>query len=131
MTKSERWFFAVVTLLGLVWIILERDVKRAGLVFAGVSWLSSGVFVVMYYMRSNWKATPVGRAVFWKIASTFTLLTWIFVNWMFGDAIPFRDAFRKIFYLFFMVALLRLNVVLWRIQRTARESHSKNAQEIS
>ncbi len=117
MTRSDRIKMTIVSVIGIVWILFEHNTQRASLIFLGGLWIESGFFCTIYYFRSNWRATAAGRSMMWVVFSLWTLVTWLFAQWIFKDAIPYRNTLRNVLYLTLMLAYFRLNLVLRRVQR--------------
>jgi hypothetical protein len=88
-------------------------------VMAGLVFLVSGAFIVIYGTRSNWRETAPGQALMFWVASFATLIAMNTVHLATGRY-PGITAVRILVYGFLLVSAIRLVWTLIDIQRNGR-----------
>lgn len=108
------------TAVGSVALAVEPDRDLIGnailVLLASLSW----VFVVVYGLRSSWRATPSGRAVMVLVTCIGAICTQGAVAIFTDYTYPGRDIIRPLLLLGVAVAVLDLLITLVRIQRQER-----------
>jgi len=79
------------------------------------------IFILLYGLRSNWRANHIGRTLFAKsVVLPFVLWYNVLATWWDTD-FPFRQQIRFAIYSLGAVAYLTMVVMLWREQNADRE----------
>lgn len=115
----HRAVMALAATAGIVASIVIDDRKTAALVFLGAVFVFGAYFIVSYGFWSNWRATIVGRAMFWLATSFFSLVAWLMIGWV-APGFPFRDDIRELLYLFFALMFLQMDLTLRSVQKAGR-----------
>ncbi|MGQ9348971.1 putative phage holin [Mycolicibacterium gilvum] len=78
------------------------------------------IFVLLYGIRSNWRANQVGRTLFAKsVVLPFVLWQIVLATWWDTD-FPYRQQVQFIIYSLGAVAYVTMTVLLWREQQSDR-----------
>jgi uncharacterized membrane protein YeiH len=99
-----------------MWEMLET----AGTVLFVLDAVGLAVFVVLYGLRSDWRATEAGRAMMRFVAVLLAIMTAAIVLRFAGDALlvePARLLLRVLLFGALLAGIVHLNVVLLRVQR--------------
>lgn len=91
-------------------------------------WLPSLLYVVLYFLRSKWRATMVGRALMYQSVAFFLVMTVVLIGIWFPD-MPGRATIRLVSYLIMVGTVWRMLVVLRRYQ--AEETTINHAMDIA
>lgn len=118
--RGNHWLLALFALAGLVLAgARARDPGAGTWVFLIVTAAESGAFVLIYGLRSSWRSEAAARAVFWLVASYFTvsagtlaLRLWPRESWAI-------TGIRELGYLALAVAFLNLLLTLIRVIRSS------------
>jgi len=85
------------------------------LLVIAVTALESGLFSLMYGVRSTWRQAPAARAVFWAVLAYFVLATVLLIGFFFPWRFDWFDDVRELAYLGLSVAGLNLVLTLVRV----------------
>lgn len=122
--KFDAWALRLVALMGIVFIIAVRDSRAAIVVFLLATCVESGLFSLIYGIRSKWRSSDPARAVFWIIFSYFALSCHILVSYFWRADYALREDIRQFLYLFMTLAGLNILLTARRLQQfTSREKH--------
>lgn len=120
--KVDSWILRVVGVTGVVFIVAVRDARLATIIFLLATCVESGLFSLMYGLRSQWRSSDAAKAVFWIIFSYFTLSCHILVSYFWRSDYSLREDIRQFLYLFLTLAGLNILLTVRRLQQyTARE----------
>jgi hypothetical protein len=103
------------SLVGLV-ILLAFDAATATRIYIITMTFSALMFAVMYAVRANWRKTGPGRALMYVHASFAALGLQIFLSVFLGTDYPGRTVTRLFLYLALTLALVNMNLTLFRVQ---------------
>lgn len=122
--KIDTWILRVVAFIGIVLIVAIDDARTATIVFLLATCIESGLFSLIYGLRSRWRSSDAARAVFWIIFAYFALSCHILVSYFWRADYSIREELRQFFYLFLTIAGLNILLTVRRFQQfTAREQH--------
>lgn len=101
--------------LGLAWAI---DSPRTGtIIFLAVTAVESGVFSLVYGLRSSWHREPAARAVFWAVLAYFGVAAHLLTLYLWSARFWWTASLRELLYLGLGVAGLNLVLTLGRVLR--------------
>lgn len=102
-------------LLG-VFLVIQIDSPRTGtIVFLAVTAVESGVFSLVYGLRSAWWRADAARAIFWTVLAYFALSSLLLVGFLRPYRYAWFDDLRELLYLGLAVAGLNLVLTLARV----------------
>lgn len=116
--STQRGTTVVTTVFALVGILLviSIDEPRTGtIVFLAVTALESGVFSLVYGLRSDWRREPAARAVFWTVLAYFAVALHLLTMYLWSVRFWWTDDLRELLYLGLAVAGLNLVLTLTRV----------------
>jgi hypothetical protein len=130
-----RWVYAVglagiaVTFLVDGWLDIDyRIAANVSLVY--IATLTTA-FVLLYGLRSNWRANHIGRIFFAK-AVVLPMVLWQIVASVWGDTeYPFRQQIRFLIYSLGALAYLAMVASLWHEQRGDRRRRARERDKAS
>ena len=97
-------------------LVIAIDASRTGTtIFLAVTALESGVFSLIYGLRSDWRGEPAARAVFWTVLAYFALATHLLTLYIWPARFWWTDDLRELLYLGLAVAGLNLVLTLPRV----------------
>lgn len=103
------------TLVG-VYLVIAIDSPRTGtIIFLAVTAVESGVFSLIYGLRSAWWRTAAARAIFWVVFAYFALSSLLLVGFLRPYRYAWFDDLRELLYLGLAVAGLNLVLTLARV----------------
>lgn len=103
------------TLVGL-FLVTQTDSPRTGtIVFLAVTCVESGLFSLIYGLRSAWWREPAARAIFWVVLAYFVLATQLLTMYLSPKRWWWSDDLRELLYLAFAIAGLNLVLTLTRV----------------
>ena len=112
--RAHRWIITAASVIGLVLVVAINNGHAGVVTFLSITAAESGVFVIIYGLRSDWRRVPAARAVFYAVFGYCTVATsqlshavWNYGGWWW-------DNLRELTYLFLAVAGLNLVLVLTR-----------------
>lgn len=120
--SSARLVLAAATALGAGAIWLDPD--HAPRIFLATLAAESWLFVILYWTRSNWRATAAGRAVMRLIGVLAVICTQGTVTLATDASYPGSDIIRPILLLAVTLAVLDMLLTLVQIQRRADERNA-------
>lgn len=113
--RIHRWMLTISTVVGLIMVVTIHDGRVGTITFLSITAAESGLFVLIYGIRSNWRHIPAARAIFWAVlgycgvsASELAHLFWAYDGWW------WTHTTRELLYLFLCIAGLNLVLVLNR-----------------
>lgn len=106
---------ALATLIGLFLVIQTDDPRTGTMVFLAVTCAESGIFSLIYGLRSAWWREPAARAIFWVVLAYFLLATQLLTMYLSPKRWWWSDDLRELLYLAFAVAGLNLVLTLTRV----------------
>lgn len=105
----------VAALIGIA-LVIGIDAPRTGtIVFLCVTALESGVFSLIYGLRSDWRQEPAARAVFWAVLAYFAIATHLITMYVWPQRWWWTDDLRELLYLGLAIAGLNLVLTLVRV----------------
>lgn len=120
--RVDSWILRIVGVAGIVFIVAARDARMSTIVFLMATCIESGLFSLMYGLRSRWRSSDAAKAVFWIIFSYFCLSCHILVSYLWRADYSLREDIRQFLYLFLTLAGLNILLTVRRFQQfTIRE----------
>lgn len=113
-----RTSIAFAALLGIGAIIVLEPDSEARLLVTAMTILA-WMFALSYAVRSQWRATGIGRSVMATTVCLALLGSQLMSRWWFG-AYPWHNEVRAVIVLALTLTILHRLLVLWRIQREER-----------
>ena len=114
-----RRIVAVVGTVAVVWLLGIKDLPEnllGNIMTPGIAVLA-WVFVILYGVRSNWKATQPGRSLMYAMSSLAVYSSQVTVSVWTDSSYPFRSEIRALLYWVLVGTLMNLIVVLLLSQR--------------
>lgn len=124
--KTRRGHDAILTaaaLCGLVMILTVDSPRTGTIVFLAVTAVESGVFSLVYGLRSDWRTQAAARAVFWAVFAYFWVATQLLTMYIWPQRFWWTYDLRELLYLAF--ALAGLNLVLTMMRLLGRRVYAK------
>ncbi len=113
--RGTRTVNVIAALVG-IYAAIEIDNARTGtMVFLAVTAVESGVFSLIYGLRSAWWREPAARAIFWVVFAYFALSSLLFLGFLRPYRYPWWDDLRQLLYLGLAIAGLNLVLTLMRV----------------
>jgi hypothetical protein len=106
---------AVAAAIGIGLVIQTDDPRTGTIVFLAVTCVESGVFSLIYGLRSAWWREPAARAIFWVVLAYFVLALQLLTLYIWPVRFWWTDDLRELLYLAFAVAGLNLVLTLVRV----------------
>lgn len=104
--------------LGGIALVIAVDSPRAGtIVFLAVTAFESGLFCLIYGLRSQWHREPAARAVFWAVLAYFGVAAHLLTMYVWSVRFWWTAPLRELLYLGLAVAGLNLVLTVVRVQR--------------
>ena len=113
-----RWV-VLLGFLACVGVVVVFDPETEVRVLSVAMTVFAWVFVGLYGLRSNWRATDAGRTMMYTGAAWGLLGTYACASWVFGTY-PFRNELRAAVVALLVLTLVHRIAVLWRIQQEDR-----------
>lgn len=101
-------------LFGIVLVIVVDAPRTGTIVFLSVTTLESGLFSLVYGLRSDWRQEPAARAVFWTVFAYFGVAAHLWTLYLWPQRWWWSDDLRELLYLGLAVAGLNLVLTLGR-----------------
>lgn len=99
-----------------IFLVIRVDSPRTGTIwFLIVISIESGVFSLIYGLRSDWRKEPAARAVFWYVLSVFALCAQAITLYASPNRYWWTDDVRELMYMAMAVAGLNLVLTLIRV----------------
>lgn len=112
---GNRIIITLAALAGLL-VAIFIDTPRTGtIVFLIVTAVESGVFSLIYGLRSDWRQAPAARAVFWAVLAYFAVAAHLVTMYVWPRRFWWTDDLRELLYLGLALAGLNLVLVLTRV----------------
>ena len=108
--SKVRIINGIACLLGILAVILIDTPRTGTIVFLIVTTIESGVFSLVYGLRSDWRREPAARAVFWAVFAYFGVAAQLITMYIWPVRFWWTDDLRELLYL--GLALAGLNLVL-------------------
>ena len=108
---------AAALLVGIGLAIAVDSPRTGTTVFLAVTALDSGLFVLIYGLRSKWHREPAARAVFWIVLAYFGLAVHLLAMYVWSHRWWWTDDLRELLYLGLAVAGLNLVLTVVRVLR--------------
>lgn len=112
---GNRILTGTAALVGLLLVILVDHPRTGTIVFLAVTAVESGVFSLIYGLRSDWRAAPAARAVFWAVLAYFGVAAHLLTMYIWPVRFWWTDDLRQMLYLGLALAYLNLVLVLTRV----------------
>lgn len=115
-TRRGNMVINTVAALVGIGLVIGIDSPRAGtIVFLFVTALESGIFSLIYGLRSDWRQEPAARAVFWAVLAYFAITAHLITLYLWPKRFWWTDDLRELLYLGLVVAGLNLVLTLVRV----------------
>ncbi|MCM6778020.1 hypothetical protein NDR87_31005 [Nocardia sp. CDC159] len=121
MIRKNRIVLVIATLLSIAILAVVRDYNTAANIFLGVLAVKCWVFVLLYGIRSDWRATAPGRAIMRLVLCIGLICTQGTVTILTNATYPGRPMVRVILLAGVALAVLDLLVTLVSSQNDERE----------
>jgi hypothetical protein len=105
------------SVVGILLVIIINAPRTGTIVFLAVTAAESGLFSLVYGLRSSWRREPAARAVFWAVFAYFGLASVLIIGFLFPWRFDEFDDVRELTYLGLAVAGFNLLLTLTRILR--------------
>lgn len=105
----------VLAVVGIVLVITVNNARTGTVIFLAVTATESGLFSLIYGLRSAWWKVPAARAIFWTILAYFALSSELLLGFLFPYQFPWFNFVRQLLYLGLSVAGLNLVLTLTRV----------------
>lgn len=103
--------------VGIVLVISVHSPRIGTIVFLAVTAVESGLFVLIYGLRSMWWREPAARAVFWIVLAYCGLAVHLVTLYAWSARWWWTDDLRELLYLGLAVAGLNLVLTVVRVLR--------------
>ena len=113
-----RWVI-LLGFLACVGVVVVFDPNTEVGILSVALMLASWTFVLLYGLRSNWRATDAGRTMMYTGAALGLLSTYACSSWVLGPY-PFRFELRSAVVALLVLTLVHRIAVLWQIQQEDR-----------
>lgn len=122
---GNRIIITAAGIAGLLAVTLIDSARTGTIVFLTVTTIESGVFSLVYGLRSDWRRAPAGRAVFWAVLAYFGVAAQLVTLYIWPQRFWWTDDLRELLYLGLALAGLNLVLVLTRLlgQRVYRREY--------
>lgn len=114
------WVNVIATIVGIILVITVDNPRTGTTVFLAVTALESGLFSLIYGLKSQWHREPAARAVFWAVLAYFAVAAHLLTLYIWPRRFWWTDDLRELLYL--GLALAGLNLVL-TVVRVLRSPH--------
>lgn len=104
-----------------MWLILTAEIETATNAYIVTMTVASGIFVVLYGVRSRWRETQPGRALMYTNLAFFALGLQICFSVLLGTEYWGRGVMRLFLYMSLALTMINLNLTLFRVQNEAIE----------
>lgn len=104
-------------LVGIILVIAVNAPRVGTIVFLAVTAVESGLFVLIYGLRSEWRREPAARAVFWIVLAYFGNAAHLLTLYGWTNRFWWSDDLRELLYLGLAVAGLNLVLTVVRVLR--------------
>lgn len=106
---------SVAAVFGVVLVIAIDRPRDGTVVFLAVTATESGMFSLVYGLRSAWRKSEAARAVFWAVFAYFLLATELLIGFIRPYRYDWFDDVRELLYLGLAIAGLNLLLTLGRL----------------
>lgn len=113
--RGTRVLNAAMAIAGLITIAVIDKPRTGTIIFLAVTSLESGLFSLVYGLRSAWWKLPAARAIFWIVLAYFALSTELLIGFLRPYRYWWFDDVRELLYLTLSIAGLNLVLVLGRV----------------
>lgn len=103
--------------VGIILVIAVESPRIGTIVFLAVTALESGLFVLIYGLRSQWQREPAARAVFWAVTAYFAIAAQLLTMYIWSVRWWWTDDLRELLYLGLAIAGLNLVLTVVRVLR--------------
>lgn len=101
--------------VGIVLVIVVSDTRIGVITFIAVTAVESGVFSLIYGLRSDWREEPAARAVFWAVFAYFGVTAQLLTLYLSPRRWWWSDDLRELLFLGLSVAGLNLVLTVVRL----------------
>jgi len=99
-------------------LVIAVDTPRVGtIVFLAVTTVESGLFTLIYGVKSTWRREPASRAVFWAVLAYFGVAAHLLTLYIWTARFWWSDDLRELLYLGLAIAGLNLVLTVVRVLR--------------
>lgn len=99
-----------------IYLVIVIDSPRVGtILFLTVTCIESGVFSLIYGLRSAWWRVPAARAIFWVVLAYFFMSAQLIQMYLSPRRWWWSDDLRELLYMVFAIAGLNLVLTLTRV----------------
>lgn len=105
-------------LIGLALVVIIDSTRAGTTLFLAVTAAESGIFSLVYGLRSAWWKVPAARAVFWAVLAYFGLSIHLLTLYLWSARFWWTASVRELLYLGLGVAGLNLVLTLGRVLRS-------------
>jgi hypothetical protein len=99
-----------------IYLVIVIDSPRVGtILFLIVTCVESGVFSLIYGLRSAWWRVPAARAIFWVVLAYFFMSAQLIHMYLTPRRWWWSDDLRELLYMAFAIAGLNLVLTLTRV----------------
>lgn len=117
--RGTRLVNLAALVVGIVLVIAVDKPRTGTIVFLAATSLESGLFSLIYGLRSQWHRSAPARAVFWAILAYWGVATHTLTLYLWSARFFWTNAVRELLYL--GLALAGLNLVLTVVRVLRRE----------
>lgn len=105
--RGRRLLNITALVVGIAAMLLIEDSRTGLIVFLASTCVESGLFCLVYGLRSDWRSAAAARAVFWAVLGYFFVSAQALSIYLVGRQ-PWTDDVRELLYLGLMIAGLNL-----------------------
>jgi hypothetical protein len=113
--SGTRIIVGIAAVIGLVATLSIRDGRTGTIVFLIITAIESGVFSLVYGLRSDWRQAPAARAVFWTVLAYFAVSAQLITMYLWETRYWWTYELRELLYLGLALAGLNLVLTLTRV----------------
>lgn len=115
-TQRGTLLINTAALLVGIYLVIIIDSPRVGtVIFLAVTCAESGVFSLIYGLRSSWWKVDAARAIFWVVLAYFALSGQLLHMYLSPHRWWWSDDLRELLYMAFAIAGLNLVLTLTRV----------------
>lgn len=103
--------------IGIILVIVVDSPRFGTIFFLAVTAAESGLFVLIYGLKSEWRREPAARAVFWIVLAYFGVAAHLLTLYGWTRRFWWSDDLRELLYMGLAIAGLNLVLTVIRILR--------------
>jgi hypothetical protein len=105
----------VAALTGIILVIFVDNTRAGVITFLAITTAESGLFSLIYGLRSTWRKADAARAVFWAVLAYFGVAAHALTLYLWPKRWWWSDDLREMLYLGLSLAGLNLVLTMMRV----------------